>query len=828
MTSEEWAQLERLFDEACQQPTASRAGWLLTHCPDPAMRALVAEMLATFDADPGFLETSPDVAGSVAAAIADSLVGARLGPYRLTGQIGRGGMGVVYDAVRDDGEFERRVAIKVLPSWSGAALAERFRLERRVLAALDHPGIARLVDSGTTPDGAPYFVMEFVDGLPIDVWARERQLDVPARIALVAWVCDAVAYAHQHLVVHRDIKPANILVPADGHPRLLDFGIATLLSDPDGADTGATLTNHQRFTIDFASPEQIRGEAVTTASDVYSLGVLLYLLVSGRRPLDLKGLSPLEAMRRVCEVDPPPASTVAAVSDASSIRGDLDAVIGKALSKAPRDRYPTVAALASDLEAIRAGLPVSAAPESWGRRARRFVRRNKAAAAVMAAVVAGGGAATWQARVAAIERDRAERRFDQVRQFSRSLIFDVNAALVKVPGNTDARRLVLDRAVQFLDGLAADADVDDALAEELLEGYLRLGAVQGDGQARNLGDAKGAAASFEKAVGIAERLIRARPADVGRISRALDALDLLARAHEDLGDEPAAASARARHLDLVQRLERDGASDPAAVAEAAEGYSDAGIARADALDLDAARGYYERSASLYASLTAEEIAKGDRSATYAFALKRLGAVLMLKGDVTESERRYRSALAIEEELVRRRPGDANTEYSLTFTLSDLGGVLRRQGKAEEGAALWQRALAIRKRAADADPNDVRALAGVATLEWRFAALDVVQGRHDRAVERLRGALALRDRLLAVQGPLPRTAAERAWTALELAEVLLAWAKTDAVHPESGRRRREAERLLVSLRPEAVTTAVTAGGPPDFARRLDALRRALAH
>lgn len=827
MTGEDWARLELLFEDARQKPASERELWLEDHCADEAMRALVTDMLVAYDHDPEFLEASTDVAASVTTVLAGGLVGSRLGPYRVTAQVGRGGMGVVYDAVRDDGEFERRVAIKVLPTWSGVTLAERFRLERRVLASLDHPGIARLVDSGMTPDGAPYFVMEFIDGAPIDVWAREQRLDVRARVALVERVCDAVAYAHQHLIVHRDIKPANILVPADGHPKLLDFGIATLLAGPDGEDTGLTATGHQTFTVDFVSPEQIKGEAVTTASDVYSLGVLLYLLVAGRRPYTLKDLSPLEAMRTVCEVDPPPPSAVAASADAAAIRGDLDAVIGKALSKAPRHRYPTVGALAADLEAFRLGMPVKAAPESWARQARRFVRRNKAAAAVLVAIVVGGGVAAWQARVAATERDRAQRRFAQVREFSRSLIFDVNAALARVPGNTEPRRLVLDRAMSFLDGLAADTDLDDALAEELVEGYLRLGTVQGDGQGRNLGDARAAVTSFDKAAKIAERLIRARPADVDRISRRMDALDLLARACNEVGDEPAHAAAWASHLELVQRLERDHAGDPAAVARAAEGYSDAGIARADVRDLDAARGYYERSTALYASLTPAELAKGGRSSEYAFALKRLGAVLMVQQQLDESERRYRAALAIEEELLRRRPADADTEYGLTFTLSDLGGVLRSQGRVDEGEAMWRRALDIRKRAADADPKDVRALGGVATLEWRLANLARAQRRYREAVERLRGALAMRDGLLATRGPVPSAVAERSWVVLYLGEALLSWADADPASAESGDRRREAAELLGSLRPEAVTASVTPGSPPEFAASLAAMRRALA-
>ena len=276
----------------------------------------------------------------------------------------------------------------------------------------------------------------------------------------------------------------------------------------------------------------------------------------------------------------------------------------------------------------------------------------------------------------------------------------------------------------------------------------------------------------------------------------------------------------------MQRLEWDHAGDPAATARAAGGYSDAGIARADVRDLDGARGYYERSTELYASLTPAELAKGDRYTQYAFALKRLGALLMVQGDLEQSEGRYRAALAIEEELVRRRPGHADTEYAITFTLSDLGGVLRNQGRADEGAALWQRALDIRKRAADADPRDVRALGGVATLESRFANLARAQGRLGEAVERFRGALAMRERLLTTRGPVPGAVAERSWSVLALAQALLAWANAEPASSSSSHRRREAAQLLGSLRPEAVTVPVTVGSPPEFAAQLAAARRAL--
>ena len=342
-------------------------------------------------------------------------------------------MGIVYAAQRDDDEFDRRAAIKILPAWSAAPVVERFRFERRVLASLDHPGIAKLLDAGSTDDGMPYLVMELVDGQPIDAWCEAHRTGVRARVALVEKVCTALAYAHQRLVVHRDVKAANILVTAAGEPKLLDFGIATLLATDGSATTGLTQTGHHSFTPEYASPEQIRGERVTTASDVYSLGVVLYRLLAERPPYVLRGLSTLEVIRVVCDVEPPPMHTVAVPERRAVLRGDLDRIVAKALRKAPQERYGTIVELAADLRAWQEGRPVTAAPQSIAYRVRRFVRRNRgkvAVAAALALTLAAGVAATaWQARVAAAERDKAQQRFRQVREMSRALIFDIHDAL---------------------------------------------------------------------------------------------------------------------------------------------------------------------------------------------------------------------------------------------------------------------------------------------------------------------------------------------------------------------------------------------------------------
>jgi serine/threonine protein kinase len=331
-------------------------------------------------------------------------------------------MGVVYEAEHTDAEFSRRVAVKLVPSgWSATSLVARFRYERRVLARLDHPGIARLLDAGTTDEGTPYFVMEYVDGQPLDVWCREQALTVRQRVELVVRVCEAVEHAHRHLVVHSDLKAANILITSDGQPKLLDFGIAKMLSEEAESSGGFTKTDQAAFTPAYASPEQIRGEGVTTASDVYSLGVLLYLLLAERLPYEIAGLSPFDAMRTVCEAEPTAPSVVAPLASRRTLRGDLDCILLEALKKDPRERYGSVHAMADDLTAWLGGRPVSASPATLWYRARKLVARRKAqavaTAAVVVALLAGGATTAWQAHLTRLERDKAESRLRQLRQF---------------------------------------------------------------------------------------------------------------------------------------------------------------------------------------------------------------------------------------------------------------------------------------------------------------------------------------------------------------------------------------------------------------------------
>ncbi|MEZ5416432.1 MAG: serine/threonine-protein kinase [Vicinamibacterales bacterium] len=818
--------MTELFTRAAELPPPGRSAWLAAETDDSALRAEVEAMLAAYDTDPDFLEQPTDASGAMEAAVADALIGRRLGAYRLVRQIGRGGMGVVYEAQRDDQEFDRRAAVKVLPVWRSAAFGERFRFERRVLAGLDHPGIARLLDAGTTEDGVAYVVLEFVDGQPVTTWCREHHLPAADRVRLIERICEAVAYAHRHLVIHRDLKPANILVTADGQPKLLDFGIAALVAD-DGASLGTTRTGQHSFTPEFASPEQVRGERVSTASDVYSLGVLLYLLLADRPPYALAELPPLEALRVVCEVDPPPPSSVAPRDVRGIVAGDLDAVVGKALRKAPAERYDSVAALAADLRAWRTGHPVTASPITFAYRASRFVRRHRAgvaATAALALAILGGAAATaWQARVARAERDKAQNRFRQIQEFSRSLLFDINDALRPVAGATDARRLLLDRAVALLDGLSADAGDDAALARELALGYQRLANLQGNQLSENVGDSAAAVRSLEKAGQLIERLRASSPDDPSLLDFAVNVQFDLAAVLGARGD-PRGAAARAEHAALVRRLEARAGDDPAFASSVAEGYSNIGSFLAEAADFDGAERAYRTAVAQY-----ERLPAGGRPLRvrrgFAFALKRLGAVLLRGERYEESERYYLEALRIDEENLREddRP---ETRYDITFTLSDLALVQSRRQRWSDAVAMWVRALSLRQAAVDVDPKNMRPLSGVGVLHGRLGMAARAMGDLQGALRHYRQEIAARERLIGLAGVQPGRLADLAWARLNTAAVLLDLAGSA---PGGGARDAwiaEAQRLVGATRRTDGKVSVPAGSEPGFVAAYDALVRRL--
>lgn len=468
LSQEQWHSFSDYLDRALELSESECASWLValaaTH-PDIAAeieRALSVRGRKEYDE---FLSDLPYAGASIDGA---TLVGRSVGPYVIESEIGRGGMGSVWRARRADGRFEGTVAIKFVHThWLGRAGEERFRSEGRMLARLDHPNIARLIDAGVVDDSQPYLVLEYVKGEPIDAYCDRLQLGVEARVALFQSVLAAVGHAHSHLVIHRDLKPANVLVTREGTVKLLDFGIAKLLTE-DGA-TALTQTSAQALTPQFAAPEQLLGRPVTTATDVYALGLVLYVLLAGVHPMGSGARSTLELIDAVVKEEPPRPSTVAsgAISWRRAFEGDLDNILGKALKKDPAERYDSVGAFAEDLRRFLSHEPISARPDTVPYRVAKFVRRNRgsvvAGLLVAIGLVGTSAFALTQMHAARAQRDRAleeAKRANAQADLTQYILDDKLSRL-----SPDAERQRLDRARQFL---AARFRNDPLLAARLL------------------------------------------------------------------------------------------------------------------------------------------------------------------------------------------------------------------------------------------------------------------------------------------------------------------------------------------------------------------------
>jgi serine/threonine-protein kinase len=546
-----WSIVSEIFADALELPVADRAAFVAERCADdPALRAAVERMLAARDeADPGFLkEVSRALLDDVAATGTVSLE--RIGPWRVVREIGRGGMGQVFLAERADGQFEQQVAIKLLKrGMDSDAILARFLRERQILAALDHPNIARFLDGGVAGDGRPYFVMEYVDGAPITAFADAQRLTVDARLALLRTVCLAVEYAHRNLVVHRDLKPSNILITSDGRPKLLDFGIAKLLSSPDDKADAATLTSAgvRLLTPDYAAPEQFLGGAITTATDVYGLGAVLFDLLAGRPPHDRTGAprgrsgndtdsvslpdAPFEPASQAGAVTSPQDVALLRSTDPGRLRrrlaGDLETIVATALRTAPERRYASVGALHDDLRRHVERLPILARPDTLGYRASRFVQRHRvgvlAATIVAVLLVAFGVTTAFQARALATERDRARREATAAHEVSEFLV-----GVFEVADPMTARRGGDVRASDLLEHGATKIETD-------LAGQPAV-------QARLLGVIGRAFANLtqrDRAAPLLERAAELHRSTDGPESPAyVDALQWLARVKSGMGDHP--------------------------------------------------------------------------------------------------------------------------------------------------------------------------------------------------------------------------------------------------------------------------------------------------
>ncbi len=756
MTDPFWEQVRAAFDAASDVPAEEREAFLRALADDQPSVARAAGELLDADSD-GYLSVPPGLPAAAARGAPPRIAGGTIvHGYRVVRLIGRGGMGEVYEAVRATGDFDKQVAIKLLPGGIATPQAiARFERERRILARLSHPNIAALLDGGVLDDGSPFLVMEYVEGTRITAWARERPLGIDERLTLFDQVCDAVGYAHRNFVVHRDLKPGNILVTPDGDVKLLDFGIAKVLADDTdgviGVTEPATRPEGRALTPEYAAPEQLTDGPITTGTDVYALGLLLYELLTGVRPFASKRLPYNELVRAVTSTTPAPPSQVNSPGGElharvrSRLRGDLDAITLRALRADPAERYGTVDELRADLQRFRDGRPVSAMRGRRLYRLRKFAVRNRgklaAVALVAASLVAGVVATVTQARRADLQRSLAESTNDFLTQMLQS----VNPS---AEGRDVLMSEVLDSAARRIDREPpAEPEVEATLRSAIGASYLSLGKydraephlVRALALRRRhpddrlpLADALTGLASlydqrgeFLRADSLYRDALAALPAgnDTGVARRGANLVNQLARMQSQLGNYPAAVTL------LHDAIDRETALYGAASPEVARTVSDLGVTLLQMGSIAAADSAEWRALAIVRGSPAP-----DRPLEGSI-LGRLATGLDLAGNRAESDSAYRAAIAMLSDVLGPDHPD------VTWFTYNYAGSLLEWGEARQAVDEADRVLALRGKSL---PETHPMLASSFVIKGQ--ALGQL-GDHAGAEAALREALALRKRYL---------------------------------------------------------------------------------
>ncbi len=700
--------VEELFAGLAEcQPEERRAQLAALRGLDTELFAEVESLLAVATKARGFLSMAslpPPVAFEP-----ETLLGQHLGPYQIVGELGDGGMSTVFLGERADGQYRQQVAIKLLRyHQESSSLRSRFDIERHILATLEHPNIARLLDGGTCADGRPYLVMEYVRGVAIDTYCRTSRLPLAALLELFCKVCHAVQYAHQNLVVHRDLKPGNILVTEEGVPKLLDFGIAKLLAPlPMGAEAPATLAGNVLMTPEFAAPEQVSDAPITTATDVYALGIILFNLLTGQRPYEVGG-DLATIIRTIRETEAPVPSSVVQSPFRAQLQGDLDNIILRALRKEPGHRYPSVRQLAEDVERYLTGRAVCATKPTWRYRCGKLIKRNRLGVGLsclsLVTLLAGTVTTTWQWRTAQGERERAERRFTELRALANTIVFELPGAIEKLPGSTEIRKRLLDQGVAYLDSLAQERRHDPKLLRELGNAYFKLATVQGNPMQPNVGDSAGALASYHKSLALREALLARLPADGQIAVEVADTYKFLSTVHGFAGELDRAGDFAERCIDLMETR------FPQGQGIVLDQFFDCSPLAAH---WDNARGAHEnarrrlhRALALY---TAQGAAPPSRRLRRIY--EEMAAALAGSGDAAGALRyeRKRLALAVAEE------GDGLGSRRLADAYHGLAARLTTAGNTTDALEAYDHALRLWQARGAADRNDVgppQALAGI--------------------------------------------------------------------------------------------------------------------
>lgn len=687
----------------------------------------------------------------------------QIGNYRVVGELGHGGMGTVFRAVRST-DFTQQVAIKLIKGEvRSAEIVRRFELERQILASLNHPNIARLLDGGTTADGAPFLVMEYVEGVPVNEFCRARNLSLDERLELFRIIAGAVAYAHKNLVIHRDLKPSNILVTADGVPKLLDFGIAKLLgaNESDGAQTATLL---RMFTPDYASPEQARGEKLTTATDVYSLGVVFYELLTEQRLFSFGGKSYEEIIRSINETEPvrpSKAFTKNALSKQTSenqqnpkskiqnpkyLAGDLDNIALKALRKEPEQRYSSVEQFAADVNRYLSNLPVLARPQTLSYRAGKYIKRHRtaviAAALVLLSLVGGLSAAVWQAIAARRAQERAEARFNQVRKLANTILFDYHDGIAQLPGATKMREKMVVDSLDYLNNLSVENDNNSDLQREIVKAYRKVGDIQGSDDTGNLGQTKNALATYQKALQIQSALSAAHPNNIedqkmlGNLS--LDIGDQLLK----VGDSTGAQNSYEKALLIFTHAAEESPETVKANSDLARALWTMAAFQNTQNEFDAALDKYGRAAAIYQKLSDADSANIKHARNLALTYKKMGAIKQKSNDYNAALEFYRQAAKIDARNAAAQPDDVSAQLDLSFTIASIASAMRDTGDFQSALDNYQQALMIRQKILSADADNSFAEQAVARAHREIGKIFLKLKKLDQARKHLRQALTI--------------------------------------------------------------------------------------
>ncbi len=795
MDAAHWEKLKDLFNRAIDLPDAERASFL-ENC-DEDLRNQIKNLVEAHEHVGGFI-AEPAMVEIGLSDETDANIGRRIDGYEILSEIGHGGMGAVYLAAHAEESFTQTVAVKLVKrGMDTAAVLKRFVMERQILANLEHANIARLLDVGTTSDGLPYFVMEYIEGLPVTKYCAAHEFSTAERLQLFRRICAAVHYAHQNLVVHRDLKPSNILVMKDGAPKLLDFGIAKLLNPEWSTDTAeATATMMRLLTPEYASPEQLRGGNITTASDVYSLAVVLYELLSGQRPFVVETESREEFIQAILTKEPLRPSAVSnpkfqipnsksenetlsnddqnstnkeriahpkpKTQNPKSLKGDLDNIILKALSKEPARRYASVQEFSEDVRRHLEGLPVAATADTISYRLGKFILRHQMAfaATIFASflLLTATAAAIWQAVRADAERARAEARFRDVRTLANSLLFEIHDSIKDLPGATPARKLLVGRALDYLDKLANESRNDMTLQSELATGYEKIGDVQGSPLAANLGDSAGALASYGKALAIREMLAAAPENFAERYAAAMlhSKIYRVMMLQNDFTEAEFHCRRALSILDELVLVEPDNLLIRVTTARFYLELGELLVSKKDG-DAEAALVNYRRSIAVAEAIPAtaallEKAADGlslneKILSVTQMAYRRIGQNAETRHQTDEALGVYLKALTAAEKLAAASdPPKPQSRIVLAIALGNVGRTQAATGKVDEALTNTQVMLEICEKAVADDPQNYLAASQLALAHGSLGDVHFRRGDFEKSLAHFQISLELQEKM----------------------------------------------------------------------------------